>query len=252
MATLEDMKEINANLNHIFWHDDGGCGCTTRKRRRYTLAWAVLFTVFGIIGLASGNSEGAYLFVVAIVLFAASMLCPNGCCGEYSRSKDRGMINSSEFKDEVCCCLVSASATSSDGLSSPLMDPADSWDDLENGNLDADALLNVRTLKRYFHVYNSGLEAEMLDFVNTRYSDNYTSTVSSDKTYTKADLSGIFKEAWRKKRQIVCPMVLAVSAAQAEYAYTLKFQGDHKPMKLKATASFSPPGTFERVTFSST
>jgi len=46
-------------------------------------------------------------------------------------------------------------------------------------------------------------------------------------------------------------MVLAVSAAQAEYVYTLKFQGDYKPMKLKATATFSPPGIFERVSFTS-
>jgi len=162
MATLEDMKEINSNLNHMFWHDDGGCGCTTRKRRRYTLACAILFAVFGLFGLASGSSEGAYLFVVAIVLLAASMLCPNGCCGEYSRSKDRGMINSSEFKEEVCCCLASDSATTNDGLNSPLMDSTDTWDDLENGNLDADALLNVRILKRYFNVYDSGSEAEIL------------------------------------------------------------------------------------------
>lgn len=251
MAMLEDVRRFNKDLNHACYHDDSGC--TTKKRRRYILLWSVGLFVGGLVAFAASYSEqgGALLFGAAVFLLLA-LTCPNGCCGEYSRNKERGCITSAEVKEECSCFFSSQSGGLPNGNGGDSLGESLLPGDPESGaGVDPNALVNLKLLKRYFDTYNSGYsDSEMLTFVRDCYAEDYRSTGADGKSYAKADLPQVFRDAWAKKRAIKSPSIADLTADHAEYSYTMTFAGAWPPVNIKAEATFLRPGVFQSVSFS--
>jgi hypothetical protein len=244
MSILASAQKMNVDLHFGIYHDNGCCGCTQGRRRLLFLLIALggLIGAFVALGSGSDSSTVSALFALAGIFLVCALMCPNGPCGMYAADKSWGVLKPSDVTGLCGASKPSGTRPEQQGLLS--------GHDVEAGS-DPASQANVATIHRYFNTYNGGAggDAAMQAFVATCYADTYSSTSPGNITRKKSDMVGVFREAWEKRRQCSDIQIMAVRPDAAVYSYILTFQGNVKPMRLRAAATFEPPGVLRSVTF---
>lgn len=264
MDLARSLQVASLNWHMQIYHDDGCCGCSVHRRRAVIFLFGLAILVAMPVWLSMGQTTiGIACIPGALFFWICAALCPNGCCGMYSRKKDWGVIRVKDIKyyantklgcdkqavalyDDDSNLLVPNAASPMASKSQPLHPSYSSPNSPSSASAQAEIIQNKEAILQFVRTYNGemNLTSESLRrWVEDTYDDHYESA-DWDKVRHKKDIVPLIEFARKNNYKLVNLVFIEVAPHFAVYLYDAVNGNDpqRKPTGVNLYRRFARPG----------